>query len=114
MSWSRSRGGGSREEDNRNQQAFAQNRTKCLTGELSTAGKSEPESSGGGSRSSDEDDQLAFAPRLRPDGTPAGPKRRARSGPLSPEGAEEAGDSVAEARARGEAFVALPFVSFII
>jgi hypothetical protein len=65
------------------------------------AGKAEADSSSDGGSGEDDDLCEAFAPRSRPDGTPAGLKRRARSGPLSPEGAEEAGDSVAEARARG-------------
>lgn len=69
---------------------------QTLDKRISIAGEPEPESSGGGS------EKAAFAPRVRPNGTPPGLKRRARSGPLSPEGAEEAGDSVAEARARGE------------
>lgn len=59
--------------------------------------EAEPESSGGSLSSGG-----AFAPRTGPGGGPWGLKRRAPSGPLSPEGAEEAGDSVAEARARGE------------
>lgn len=70
------------------------------------AGDVEPDSSSGGS---DGGERRAFAPRARRDGTPAGLKRRARSGPLSPEGAEEAGDSVAEARARGEPSVQTAF-----
>lgn len=75
----------------------------CWLTNIAAAGKLEADSSSdGGSGGDDEKEERgAFAPRSRPDGTPAGLKRRARSGPLSPEGAEEAGDSVAEARSRG-------------